>query len=106
LYFNGGIAIHGSKSVPAAPASHGCIRIPMSTAEWFPGQVHTGMPVHVFGVAGQPPTGKVPVAFTTTTAPTATTPTTEGPIITPPTVTTLGLLDSLLQATGYAGGSE
>ncbi len=97
LYFNGGIAIHGSKSVPAAPASHGCIRIPMSTAEWFPGEVHNGMPVHVFGVAGQPPTGEVPAASTTTTAVPATTPTTAAPIATPPTVTTLGLLDSLLK---------
>ena len=28
-YISGGIAIHGSYSVPAKPASHGCIRIPM-----------------------------------------------------------------------------
>jgi N-acetylmuramoyl-L-alanine amidase len=31
-YISGGIAIHGSYSVPAQPASHGCIRIPMFTA--------------------------------------------------------------------------
>jgi len=55
-YFNGGIAIHGSRSVPAQPASHGCIRIPMAAAEWFPSQVHIGMAVHVFGVDGRPPT--------------------------------------------------
>ena len=29
LYIVGGIAIHGSQDVPAYPASHGCIRIPM-----------------------------------------------------------------------------
>ena len=29
LYIVGGIAIHGSEDVPAYPASHGCIRIPM-----------------------------------------------------------------------------
>ena len=29
VYFNGGIAVHGSTSVPATPASHGCIRIPI-----------------------------------------------------------------------------
>jgi len=29
---SGGIAIHGSRNVPAAPASHGCIRIPMFAA--------------------------------------------------------------------------
>jgi hypothetical protein len=28
-YLVGGIAIHGSPSVPARPASHGCVRIPM-----------------------------------------------------------------------------
>ena len=27
VYFNGGIAIHGSPSVPAYPASHGCVRV-------------------------------------------------------------------------------
>ena len=34
-YILGGIAIHGSPSVPARPASHGCIRIPMFAAEEF-----------------------------------------------------------------------
>ena len=48
-YFNGGIAIHGSKSVPAEPASHGCVRIPMSAAEWFPSHVSLGTPVFVRG---------------------------------------------------------
>ena len=28
-FISGGVAIHGSRSVPNAPASHGCIRIPM-----------------------------------------------------------------------------
>lgn len=92
IYFNGGIAVHGSRSVPAQPASHGCIRIPMSVAEWFPGAVHIGMPVHVVGVDGQPPT---PAALATTpvTQPPASAPT----ITPPPTPTTLGLLDSLLK---------
>lgn len=31
-YFSGGVAIHGSPSVPAYPASHGCIRVPMYAA--------------------------------------------------------------------------
>ena len=31
-YISGGIAIHGSHSVPTQPASHGCIRIPMFAA--------------------------------------------------------------------------
>ena len=88
IYFNGGIAVHGSRSVPAQPASHGCIRIPMSVAEWFPSAVHIGMPVHVVGVPGQPPTPAAP-ATTPVTQPEVT-----APIITPPT--TAGLLDGLL----------
>ena len=31
-YISGGVAIHGSRSVPTEPASHGCIRIPMFAA--------------------------------------------------------------------------
>jgi Putative peptidoglycan binding domain/L,D-transpeptidase catalytic domain len=49
LYFNGGIAIHGAPSVPATPASHGCVRIPMISAQWFPEQIPDGTPVYVFG---------------------------------------------------------
>jgi peptidoglycan hydrolase-like protein with peptidoglycan-binding domain len=48
VYFNGGIAIHGAASVPAGPASHGCVRIPMVSAEWFPNEVTLGTPVYVF----------------------------------------------------------
>lgn len=47
VYFLGGYAIHGSNSVPAYPASHGCIRIPMSAAEWFPSHVSTSTAVYV-----------------------------------------------------------
>jgi lipoprotein-anchoring transpeptidase ErfK/SrfK len=35
IYINQGVAIHGSLSVPPRPASHGCIRIPMSAAKEF-----------------------------------------------------------------------
>ena len=28
-------AIHGWKSVPAYPASHGCVRVPIWTADWL-----------------------------------------------------------------------
>ena len=31
-FISGGVAIHGSPSVPTQPASHGCIRIPMYAA--------------------------------------------------------------------------
>ncbi|MGH9243728.1 MAG: L,D-transpeptidase family protein [Acidimicrobiales bacterium] len=47
LYFNGGIAIHGAPSVPNGRASHGCVRIPMHIAAYFPGVVANGEPVYV-----------------------------------------------------------
>ncbi|MDH3681149.1 MAG: L,D-transpeptidase family protein [Acidimicrobiia bacterium] len=47
LYFNGGIAFHGSQSVPLYPASHGCVRLPMHIAEYLPEQLPNGTPVHV-----------------------------------------------------------
>jgi lipoprotein-anchoring transpeptidase ErfK/SrfK len=40
-YLVGGIAIHGSASIPPKPASHGCIRIPM----WACKAVSKMMPV-------------------------------------------------------------
>jgi lipoprotein-anchoring transpeptidase ErfK/SrfK len=48
-YFVGGYAIHGSLSVPNHPASHGCVRLPMNAAEWFPDHVGIGTPVYVLG---------------------------------------------------------
>ncbi len=47
LYFVGGIALHGSLSVPLYPASHGCIRLPMHVAEYLPDELPNGTPVHV-----------------------------------------------------------
>ena len=40
-YIHEGIAVHGSPSVPAYPASHGCIRVPMFAA----GELSAMMPV-------------------------------------------------------------
>lgn len=54
LYFNGGIAIHGSPSVPAGPASHGCVRIPMHASLWFFDTVPSGTPVYVIGGSRAP----------------------------------------------------
>lgn len=48
VFFNGGIAVHGANSVPKEPASHGCVRIPMNIAEYFPTLVSTGSRVVVF----------------------------------------------------------
>ncbi|TDD82455.1 L,D-transpeptidase family protein [Actinomadura rubrisoli] len=47
VYFNGGIAFHGALDVPRYPASHGCVRMPMHIAEYFPDLLGTGVPVHV-----------------------------------------------------------
>lgn len=101
LYFNGGIAIHGAPSVPAYPASHGCVRIPMYVAGWFPGQVPNGTPVYVLGGPKAPvpfnepaPSDTAPDASTTTTTPgsTSTTrpssPTSTTSTSTPPSSTT------------------
>jgi len=84
LYFNGGIAIHGSPSVPAGPASHGCVRIPMSASAWFHDAVPIGTPVYVIGGRRAPvpfneqapgDVGPVdPASTTTVPAPTTTPP--------------------------------
>lgn len=34
-YFLGGFAIHGSPSIPAYPASHGCVRISNTAMDWL-----------------------------------------------------------------------
>ncbi len=99
MYFNGGIAIHGSPSVPAYPASHGCIRIPMYAAPTFYNEVPAGTRVHVLNspeAEAPPDEGKaVPNAVapadttTTTTAPPATTTTSTTVVdVVPPTTTT------------------
>lgn len=46
-YFLSGVAIHGSSSVPARPASHGCIRIPVFAAKEFSEMTPTGTVVLV-----------------------------------------------------------
>ena len=60
VYFNGGIAVHGYPQVPVQPASHGCTRIPMYIADYFPDLVSTGDPVYVIGG----PEGRRPVTYT------------------------------------------
>jgi lipoprotein-anchoring transpeptidase ErfK/SrfK len=46
-YIVGGIAIHGHPQIPAKPASHGCIRIPMFAAKEFFSLAPVGMDVFV-----------------------------------------------------------
>ncbi len=105
LYFNGGIAMHGSASVPAYAASHGCVRIPMNSSLWLFDNVPNGTPVYVLGGKKAPvpfneqappaseeaPTTTAPPETTTTTAapPTTATPTTAAPTTTTSPSTTL-----------------
>jgi len=50
MYFTAaGHAVHGSPSVPLYPASHGCVRIPMHTADRFPTIVGIGWPIAIVG---------------------------------------------------------
>jgi len=49
VYFFGGIAIHGSPSIPPTPASHGCVRVPMWESAWVHNTVAIGDAVYVVG---------------------------------------------------------
>ncbi|SPL95378.1 Putative peptidoglycan binding domain 1:ErfK/YbiS/YcfS/YnhG [[Actinomadura] parvosata subsp. kistnae] len=49
LYFVGGIAMHGSTKVPLRPASHGCVRVPLTTSKRLFEMVKVGEPVYVRG---------------------------------------------------------
>jgi peptidoglycan hydrolase-like protein with peptidoglycan-binding domain len=62
MYIVGGIAIHGSQDVPAYPASHGCIRIPMFASERLPKMVPKGTPVYVYGCQEETPAGQAVAA--------------------------------------------
>jgi peptidoglycan hydrolase-like protein with peptidoglycan-binding domain len=48
-YFYRGWAIHGSNSVPAYPASHGCVRVTRADAKWLLGAISNGMSVYLYG---------------------------------------------------------
>ncbi|HUQ40123.1 MAG TPA: L,D-transpeptidase family protein [Acidimicrobiales bacterium] len=91
LYFNGGIAIHGAPSVPGYPASHGCVRIPMSAAAWFPGMVPNGTPVYVIGGPrapvpfNEPAPGDPTTTTTSSTTSSSSTSTTNAPVPVAPT---------------------
>ena len=47
-YFIRGYAIHGYPSVPMYPASHGCLRVPMSEAVSIFRWIHHGTPVDTY----------------------------------------------------------
>jgi lipoprotein-anchoring transpeptidase ErfK/SrfK len=50
-YFIGGVAIHGSLSVPAHPASHGCVRVSVAAMDmiWEQEILPRGTTVVVYG---------------------------------------------------------
>ena len=57
VQINGNIFIHGYRSVPRHPASHGCIRMPLwgrNAAQWFWHWVDLGTPVSVLPDFSEP----------------------------------------------------
>ena len=47
-YFYGGYALHGMTSVPAYPASHGCVRITVPAMDRMWSSLRVGMPVAIY----------------------------------------------------------
>jgi hypothetical protein len=47
VYFWPAYAIHGSPYVPDVGMSHGCVRIPMHIAEYFPSMIKYGEPIYI-----------------------------------------------------------
>jgi lipoprotein-anchoring transpeptidase ErfK/SrfK len=60
-YFSGPYAVHGLKSVPPYPASHGCVRVHFWDADVLSEHFWIGMPIHVWDEvpAGDP----VPIEY-------------------------------------------
>jgi lipoprotein-anchoring transpeptidase ErfK/SrfK len=48
VYYNRGEAIHGYRSVPPYPASHGCIRSPIGDARFIYNWVRLGMSIYLY----------------------------------------------------------
>lgn len=102
MYFKGGYAVHGSPSVPATPASHGCVRIPMWESKFFFNEVPLGtqmilikdgapaVPTLDAPVVGPPPVSTTVAPPTTVPAPTVPTTATTRPTTTtqPPLLST------------------
>ncbi|MHB8842656.1 MAG: L,D-transpeptidase family protein [Candidatus Aquicultor sp.] len=47
-FFYGGVAVHGFASVPAYPASHGCVRIPIPDSKYVYDTMPVGSMVYVY----------------------------------------------------------
>jgi hypothetical protein len=93
VYFNYGIAVHGALNVPLYPASHGCIRIPLSLSPTFQELTTIGDQVFVFDGVKEPEYygpqkpyfNRIDPDYSTTTSSTTTTTTTT--TTTPPSTT-------------------
>ncbi|CAN5616942.1 hypothetical protein BH10ACT2_BH10ACT2_09250 [soil metagenome] len=122
VYFNYGIAVHGASNVPLTPASHGCVRIPMDIADYFPSLVSNGDKVYVWDGVKEPeaqtkaertpPFDYPNPAATTSTTSTSTTlaptttpaPTTSPPTPPPTTTTTTSTTTTTAAPTTSSGG--
>ena len=89
-YFNGNIAIHGALSVPGGPASHGCVRVPMTSADWIYASLPRGTAVYVLNGPHVPApfSNTPPPTVPTTTAPPPPPSPTQAPTTTSTTTTT------------------
>ncbi len=56
MYFFRGWALHGSPSVPAYPASHGCVRLSSADESWLFARVNVGTTVILYDTTGKSPT--------------------------------------------------
>jgi peptidoglycan hydrolase-like protein with peptidoglycan-binding domain len=96
VYFNYGIAVHGALNVPLFPASHGCVRIPLSLSPTFQDLTANGDQVFVFdGVqepefygAQLPYFNRIDPDYSTTTSTTTTVPPSTTTTVAPSTTTT------------------
>jgi peptidoglycan hydrolase-like protein with peptidoglycan-binding domain len=53
MYFFQGWAVHGAASVPAYPASHGCVRVSDDDADWLFPHIPVGTAVVVYDTTGK-----------------------------------------------------
>ena len=74
-YFNGGIAIHGSRSIPNYAASHGCVRVSVPAMDmlWDSRMLPIGTRVWVYGDDVEAKNEKPTMPSTTTSTSTTTT---------------------------------
>jgi hypothetical protein len=97
VYFNYGIAVHGALNVPLQPASHGCVRIPLTLSPVFQDLTATGDQVFVFDGVQEPEYygpqkpyfNRIDPDYSTTTSSTTTTTTVPPSTTTTPPATTV-----------------